>query len=258
MTDLVPDRYDDLRREWIAEHAGIWTTQKRRAECLNRQIRRRNRMLAGARPSPYDDNTIHPLWVRRANTPEGWLESAIAMVCLLAAPLGWPLGLALYRSIVRLIPDRLRAYPVLALIGIAIATGTLCVLAYTPGRAAATAFLAPYVLAQIPAAFAAAGFLGILNGWLAIDGSADWWPLAPRPLDLDLCLPLQADDLTGPGIFERIDAEPHADLTPPDQITGSRQPLRRVVIGSIVCLIGAVWMTGAVLAGLKDTLMPWV
>ncbi len=256
MFDLVPDRYDDLRREWIAEHAGFWTIQKRRAECLNRQIRRRNRMLAGARPNPHDDNAIHPLWVRKADTPEGWLECAIALGCLLSAPVGWPLGLALYRGIVRLIPDRLRAYPVLALLVIAIATGTLCVLTYTPGRSAGTTILAPYVLAQIPAAFAAAAVLGILNGWLAIDGSTDWWPLAPRPLELDLYLPLQPDDLTGPGIFQRIDAEPRADLTPPDQTTASRQPLRKIIIASLICLTGVVWMTGAALAGLKQALIP--
>jgi hypothetical protein len=258
MSDLVPDRYDDLRREWIAEHAGIWTMQKRRAECLNRQIRHRNRVLAGARPSPYDDNTIHPLLTRRSPTPEGWLEGMLVLVCLLGAPLGWPLGLALYRSIVGLIPDRLRAYPVLGLMGIAIVTGSLCILTYSPGSGLATVLLAPYVLAQIPATFAAAGLLGILNGWLAIDGSVDWWPLAPRPLELDLSLPFEPDDLTGPGVFERITAEAPPDLTPPDQTTGSRQPLRKVIVAVLVCLIGSTWMAGAVLAGVKDALIPWM
>ena len=43
------DRYDELRREWIAEHAGIFTMQIRRAELLNRRIRRRHREIAGAR-----------------------------------------------------------------------------------------------------------------------------------------------------------------------------------------------------------------
>lgn len=258
MFDLVPDRYDDLRREWIAEHAGIWTMQKRRAECLSRQIRRRNRMLAGARPSPYDDNATHPLLSRRANTPEGWLEGMIVLVCLLGAPLGWLLGRALYRSVVRLIPDRLRAFPVLALMGIAVATGSLCILTYSPDAGAATTFLAPYLLAQIPATFASAGLLGILNGWLAIDGSVDWWPLAPRALELDLSLPFEPQDLTGPGVFERVNAEAPSELLPPGQSTGSRQPLRRVIIATLLCLCGSVWMAGAVVAGVKETLEPWI
>ena len=37
------DRYDELRREWIAEHSAIFTMQIRRAELLNRRIRRRHR-----------------------------------------------------------------------------------------------------------------------------------------------------------------------------------------------------------------------
>ena len=40
------DRYDELRREWIAEHSAIFTMQIRRAELLNRRIRRRHRFLA--------------------------------------------------------------------------------------------------------------------------------------------------------------------------------------------------------------------
>ena len=104
MVHVMPDRYDELRREWIAEHAGIWNVQKRRAELLNRQIRKRIRMAAGARPSPYDDNVMHPHWARRGSTVEIILERIVIGVCAVLAPVGWLAARLLYEYTVRFIP----------------------------------------------------------------------------------------------------------------------------------------------------------
>ncbi|MBY0286807.1 MAG: hypothetical protein K2X52_06630 [Mycobacteriaceae bacterium] len=249
MSRYVPDRFDDLRREWIADHAGIFTIQKRRAERLNRQIRRRNRVLAGARPNPYDDNTIHPLWARRPTTVEGWLELAIIAAAAALVPIGWPVGVLMYQRLIALIPTRLRSYPIPALLWTAVGIGTLCALLYTPDDSLSTALYAPYLLAQIPAAFAVAGLYGILNGWLAVDGSTDWWPLTPPPISVDLDIPMGPDDMTAPPVFATADAEHPGDLRPTG---GSRGSVRLVIVGLLICAIGSAWMTGAVIAGVKD------
>lgn len=250
MAHELPDRYDELRREWIAEYASIWTIQKRRAERLNRRIRKRIRISAGARPNPYDDNVIHPLWARRGTTVEQWLERLIVLLCAVAAPIGWPLGHLLYEQLVKLIPARLRAYPIPALLWTATGIGMLTALLYTPDDLLNTAFVAPYLIAQIPATFATAGTYGILNGWLAVDGSATWWPLTPPPIPVEFNLSLEPDDLTAPAVFDTADPE-SADLTPAAQITQSTQSGRLVFAGLAACLIGSVFMLGAVLVGLK-------
>lgn len=245
---LVPDRYDDLRREWIADHQGIFTMQKRRAEVLNRQIRRRARLLAGARPNPHDDNVVHPLLTRRPTTFEDGVELVIVGATALLAPLGWPLGYLLYRYLVTFIPERLRAFPIPALLWTAVAIGVLTAVIYSPGDSFTATVFAPYLIAQIPATFAVAGIYGILNGWIAIDGSTEWWPLTPPPVPVELELPLGPDDLTAPPIFMTEDADHTAP--PPYQIGPADQPVGLVISGLLASAIGTAWMFGAVLASL--------
>lgn len=252
MVRELPDRYDELRREWIAEHAGIWTIQKRRAERLNRHIRKRIRMTAGARPNPHDDNVIHPLWARHGITAEVWLERLIVLLCAVLAPIGWLLGYRLYGQLVTLIPDRLRAYPIPALLWTATGIGILTALLYAPDQSLTTALVAPYLIAQVPAVFAIAGIYGILNGWLAIDGSATCWPLTPPPMPVEFNLALEPDDLTAPAVFQTAEPEAAVDLTPATQITQSTQPAKLVFIGLAACTIGSLWMLGTVIAGLKN------
>lgn len=255
MVRVMPDRYDELRREWIAEHAGIWNIQKRRAEQLNRQIRKRIRMAAGARPNPYDDNPTHPLWARHGTTVELVGERVMVGLCALAAPIGWPLGRLLYAQIVAIIPDRLRAYPIPALLWAAIGIGTLTTLLYMPNHSLSATLIAPYLIAQIPATFAAAGIYGVLNGWLAIDGSASWWPLTPPPMPVEFNLTLEPDDLTAPAVFDTADPESAAELTPPTQISQSTQSPRNVLAALVLCLLGCLWMVGAVAVGIKDSVL---
>lgn len=258
MRHVVPDRFDELRHEWIAEHAGIWNMQKRRAELLNRQIRKRIRMTAGARPNPYDDNVTHPHWARTGSTVEIIIERSVVAVCALLTPAGWIAGRLLYHYLIRFIPGRLRAYPIPALLAAAAIIGTLTALLYSPDDTLTGTVVAPYVLAQIPAAFAAAGIYGILNGWLAIDGSASWWPITPPPLPVDLTIHLGPDDLTAPSVFETADPNEAVDMTPVTQITQSLQSLHLVRTCLAICAIGSAWMTGAVGVGIKDAVLDTV
>ncbi len=63
------DRFDEIRRKWIARHQHTFIFQKRRAEILARQIRDRAQILSGARVDPADDDIIHPLLMRPVTTP---------------------------------------------------------------------------------------------------------------------------------------------------------------------------------------------
>ncbi len=243
---IEPDRFDDLRREWIADHQGIFTMQKRRAQVLNRQIRKRNRIIAGARPNPHDDNVIHGLLFRRPTTFEDGVELLIVGATGLLTPVGWGLGVLLYKSLLTYIPNRLRAYPIPALLWTGFGIGVLTALIYTPGDSWNATLIAPYLIAQIPAAFAIAGVYGILYGWIAVDGSTEMWPMAPPPVPVELDIPLGPDDLTAPPIFQTEDTEQPAAA--PAQITQSDQPVGLVLSGLLACAIGTAWMIGAVIA----------
>jgi hypothetical protein len=253
MREIAPDRYDEIRREWIARRAGIFTIQKRRAEVLNRQIRDRNRRAAGARPNPHDDNVIHPLTARRPTTVEGFLELAIVGAALLCAPVGWALGYLLYRWVLTFIPDRLRSYPIPALLWSSVGIGMVTVLLYDPGERLDTALTAPWLIAQVPATFLVAGIYGILNGWLAVDGAADWWPIAPRPTPVDLDIPMGADDITGPGVFHQMDLQIGEERTPLSQSTNARRVPSALPTLSALTLaaIGVTWTVAIVMMGTK-------
>ncbi|ODQ95153.1 hypothetical protein [Mycolicibacterium holsaticum] len=249
------DRYDELRREWIAEHSGIFTMQIRRAELLNRRIRRRHRETAGARPNPYDDHATHPLLSRGAKTVEAKLELTIVVLAALAAPLGWAVGRFLYQRIETLIPDRLRSYPVPALLIAAAVLGALTTVLYNPGPSLSSAILAPWLMAQIPATALTAGIYGILNGWLAIDGSTEWWPLTPPPPSVDLPAQLLPDDLTAPSLFDTETVAEPIELTPLG--AGPTRSLPRssalLLTALVLNVLGVIWTTAAVGVGVKTT-----
>jgi hypothetical protein len=215
---VPPDRYDEIRRKWIARHQYIFTFQKRRAEILARQIRDRDRILTGARVDTADDDVIHPWYVRRPKTPYGMAEWVLLMVPGVLAPLGWLAGKGLAQLIVQLIPAKLRSYPIAAMLWAAAGVGTplpLVLWLTGPGDSLLTAVMVPWLVAQIPGALLAAGLYGIAEGWLAVDGARDWWPMRPPPEvdDIDFGF-LQADDLTGPGIFPTRRARPLGDASP--------------------------------------------
>ena len=208
------DRFDEIRRKWIARHQHTFTFQKRRAEILARQIRDRATEKSGARVDPADDDVIHPLIVRPVRTLYAGVDLAIVVVAAVLAPIGWPVGKAIYRGVIQLIPGELRAYPIAAFMWSAVSVGLPLPLAYTPTDSLTGTVLAPWLIAQLPAALLAAGIYGILEGWLAVDGSRDWWPMRPPPEREEFDFGLQADDLTMPGIFRTLTEEPPGERTP--------------------------------------------
>lgn len=238
--------FDEQRRAWIAAHAAIFVCQKRRAELLGKQIRARSRDRIGVRPNPHDDQVTAPLAFRTASTPTGALESALVGTVALAAPLGWPLGRALYGTIAALIPERLRAYPIPALVWMAVGCGLPLPVLAGSRPTLWLGLVIPWLLAQIPATFLAAGVYGVLEGWLAVDGSTDWWPMTPLHPDVD-------DDLIlGPGqvaMATVLDAPAAPEEAMPAR---PRIPAKihwaPMTSGFVVATLGIVWYVLAVVS----------
>jgi hypothetical protein len=254
--EISPDRFDEVRQEWIARHAGPFPIQKRRAEILNRRIRDRQRKIAGARPSPYNDNVIKPLALRQARTVEAYIEAVVVSVAALLAPIGWAAGIALYQQIVGRIPVRLRSYPVPALLWASVGVGLLTLCLYDHGTGFGTALMRPWLIAQIPATFLAAGIYGILNGWLAVDGATEWWPLTPQQVPADVDYPMGPDDMTAPGIFFRDELDAGEQLTPiaPDSGHPQGHSATPITAALVVSALGIVWTIATVCLGVRDAM----
>jgi hypothetical protein len=208
------DRFDEVRRKWIARHQQTFIFQKRRAEILARQIRDRATEKSGARVDPADDDVIHPLLARPVKTIYAGTDLAIVVTAAVLAPVGWLVGKGIYHAVVQLIPFELRSYPVAAFMWSAVVVGLPLPLLYSPTDSPAATVVAPWVLAQVPAALLAAGMYGILEGWLAVDGARDWWPMRPPPERDEVDFGLAPDDLTMPGIFRTRDQDPPGERTP--------------------------------------------
>jgi hypothetical protein len=252
--ETPPDRFDNVRQAWIGRHAGPFPIQKRRAEVLNRRIRDRHREMAGAQPSPYNDNVIKPLVLRPAYSTEGYIEAVVVSVAALLVPIGWTAGIVLYQRILTLIPQRLRCYPTLALLWASAGLGALTLCLYDHGTGLDSALVTPWFFAQIPAAFLTAGIYGILNGWLAVDGATEWWPMVPQSAPADADYPMGPDDITGPGIFFRDDLDAGEQLTPiaPDEARPRGGSAMLIIAALVVSALGIIWTVATVFLGVKD------
>jgi len=204
---LAPHRFDEVRREWIAYHQGWSTIQRRRAEQLGRVVRKRQRIRTSAVPDPHDDTLIAPLWLRASKSPGAQLELSAVLLSAVVAPVGWPAGFAAYQAIVRLIPQTLRAFPIAAMLWTGAALGLVGLLlnelCYDPAGSIGQIAVLPWLCLQVAAAPVVAGIYGIANGWLAVTGSEQWWPLTPAKRALtaaDAAAVLGGYDLTGPGV----------------------------------------------------------
>ena len=208
MTGHADDKFDEVRRAWLAAHQNWSTIQRRRAELLGRKVRARQRQLAAAVPDPHDDTVIPPLWLRTAKSPASQLEAAAVVVTGLVAPLGWIGGWLVKHVVTQLIPRTLRAYPIAVFLWSGALLGLLIVLMYDPAPTLAQIVLTPWLCVQVAAVPVVAGAYGILEGWLAVPGSREWWPLTPpkRPITAeDAAAILGPYDPTGPGL---LDARP--------------------------------------------------
>jgi hypothetical protein len=197
-----PDRFDEMRRAWIAAHQGTSTIQRRRAEVLGRDVRSRQRAVANAVPDPHDDTVLPPLWLRNARSPAAQLELMAVLAVMLLAPVGWLGGWLVKTAVTRLIPQTVRAFPIAALLWSGTGLGALIVVMYDP---AGQNQLLPWACLQLAAVPVVAGVYGIAEGWLAVPGSAHWWPLAPpqRPITAEEAAAILGPyDSTGPGLMD--------------------------------------------------------
>ena len=126
------DKFDEVRRAWIAAHQGWSTIQRRRAEQLGRKVRARQRATAAAVPDPHDDTVIPPLWLRTAQSPASQVEAVLVAAALIIAPLGWLGGYLLKCVVTHLIPRTLRAYPIAGFLWAGAVLGLLIAVLYDP------------------------------------------------------------------------------------------------------------------------------
>ena len=152
-----------------------------------------------------DDTVIPPLWLRTAKSPASQLEAAAVVVIALVAPLGWIAGFLVKHLVTQLIPGTLRAYPIAIFVWSGALLGLLIVLLYDPAPALGQILLTPWLCVQVAAVPVVAGVYGILEGWLAVRGSQEWWPLTPpkRPITADEAAEILGPyDTTGPALLD--------------------------------------------------------
>ena len=80
------DKFDEVRRAWVARHQGWSLIQRRRAEQLGRRVRARQRSTVAALPDPHDDTSLPPLILRAAKSPTSQVELVVWLVALMVAP----------------------------------------------------------------------------------------------------------------------------------------------------------------------------
>jgi hypothetical protein len=247
--------FDEQRRAWIAGHAGIFLFQKRRAELLGKKLRSQARARAGARPDPHDDQVTPALVFRSPSTSTGGLETVVVAVCAAAAPLGWSLGRAVYSCILRVIPEKLRAYPIPALLWAGVLCGMPLPVLYDPSGSLSSVLVVPWLIAQIPATFLAAAVYGILEGWLAVDGSTDWWPLTPVAADVDDDLILGPGYVSMPTVLDPIPSASKPGETP-RRYTPARIRWFPMLSGATTAVVLIVWYCYAVFSTVSSAPSP--
>jgi hypothetical protein len=215
---ISPDRYDELRREWIHNHWAWSEIQRARMEKLDIQIRRRYAAMILAAPSRRDDLPRNPLPARGHVSVIGQIEWAAFWMMLVFVPFGWLAGKGIYRLTVALIPDTLRSYPIVAFLWAALLPGAMIVLLYDPAPGLGAKVFWVWVAAQLPAMLLIAGLYGIVEGWLAVPGALQLRPTNLPPLEIsavDAAEILGADDLTAPSLIPPAPTPNLGVMTPP-------------------------------------------
>jgi hypothetical protein len=139
---IAADRFDEVRRAWVAARQGASSIQRRRGEVLGRNVRARQRAVASAVPDPHDDVVTPPLWLRTAKSPASQVELLLVVMSAVVAPVGWLGGWLTNASLQRTV-------------------------------------VMPWFFMQVAAVPVVAGIYGVAEGWLAVVGSDQWWPLTP-------------------------------------------------------------------------------
>ncbi|MGE0216176.1 MAG: hypothetical protein AB7S95_10540, partial [Mycolicibacterium sp.] len=137
-----------------------------------------------------------------------------------------------------------------ALLWAAIISGAPLPLLYDPNPSLASTLLIPWLLAQIPATCAAAATYGVLEGWLAIDGSSDWWPLTPAQRDVDDTLILGPAPVSMPTLLDPAPTTGNrsSDALPVPRRRPAPVNWTRLALPATVAGAGTIWYLAAVLA----------
>ena len=211
------DKFDEARRAWVARHQGWSLIQRRRAEQLGRRVRARQRSTVAALPDPHDDTSLPPLILRAAKSPTSQVELVVVAILAVCVPLGWLAGVAIKSVLVNLIPQTLRAFPIAALLWSGAALGAPILALYDPAPTFGQMVVVPWLCVQLAAAPVMAGVYGIAEGWLAIPGSDQWWPLTPAEPALspeDAAEILGPYEITGPPVVEPHPLPDHGERMP--------------------------------------------
>ena len=148
--DRSDDRFDEMRRAWIATPQGWSTIQRRRAEQLGRTVRARQRAVATAVPDPHDDTLIPPLWLRTAKSPASQVELLGGVAGARSSPRRVVRRVVLKRVVTRLIPGTLRAFPIATLVWAGAVLGLPIVLLYDPAPTFGQIVLTPWLCFRWP------------------------------------------------------------------------------------------------------------
>ena len=147
---------------------------------LGRRVRARQRAVATAVPDPHDDTVIPPLWLRTAKSPASQIELlVVTMAALVHTDRAGSGATFSHRLSLPLIPTQLRAFPIaaVAVVGCVARSADRCV--YDPAPTFGEAVFAPWLCLQLAAVPVVSGVYGVAEGWLAVAGSHQWWPLTP-------------------------------------------------------------------------------
>ncbi|HEX7823301.1 MAG TPA: hypothetical protein VF477_00225, partial [Mycobacterium sp.] len=109
--------------------------------------------------------------------------------------------------------------------------------------------LIPWMLAQIPATFAAAAAYGVVEGWLAIDGSSDWWPLTPAQREVDDTLILGPAPVSMPTLLDPPAPASNRSADAPRVPRRRPAPVNwvRLAVPAAAAAAGTLWYLSAVL-----------
>jgi hypothetical protein len=148
------------------------------------------------------------LWLRNSKSAASHIEALVVLVAAMVIPLGWLGGWLLKHAISQAIPRTLRGFPVAVLLWGGAVLGLLIIVLYHPELTFGDVVLMPWICLQVAAMPAVAGAYGVAEGWLAVPGSDQWWPLLPnqRAITADEAADILGGyDNTGPGL---VDAQP--------------------------------------------------
>ncbi|MGD9622349.1 MAG: hypothetical protein AB7G47_20190 [Mycolicibacterium sp.] len=193
--------YARERASWILNHAGPYGFQRTRGQQLLARIDERQRTDAGVAYNPHVQGIAERLFLRDTKSRAAVLEMVVVIGAALIFPVAWPGGKLLYSWLTRRVeaPEfTLHTIPITALCWIGTVLMWLSALLITPSGTLVGVLLVPWVWVQGAGIFLMAGMYGILEGWLVVPGSTDWYPMPPPPLPSSPSLAKEDTDSPSP------------------------------------------------------------